>query len=103
MTRIDENQACKNQVRKNQVRKNRVHEIRILDLDAGRLMVEESVVKAAVRKSKIRARVSMVSDNLAITRQGLLDQVPVLEINGSIVSQSKPICLADLMVLFKQF
>lgn len=86
-----------------QAHEDRVHEIRILDLDAGRLMIEESVVKAAVRKSKIKARVFMVSDNLAITRQGLLDQVPVLEINGNIVSRSKPIHLADLMVLFKQF
>ena len=78
-----------------------IHEIRILDLDAGRLMLEESLVKAAVRKSKIKAHVSMMADNLAITRQGLLDKVPVLEINGTIVSQSKPILLAEVMILLE--
>ncbi|MBI9091835.1 MAG: hypothetical protein JEZ12_21700 [Desulfobacterium sp.] len=79
----------------------KINEIRILDLDAGRLMLEESVVKAAVRKSKIKARVSMMADNLAITRQGLMDKVPVLEINGTIISHSKPLVLAEVMTLFK--
>ena len=36
-----------------------MHEIRVLDLDAGRLMVEEGVVKAAVRKLHLAARVTM--------------------------------------------
>jgi len=79
----------------------RINEIRVLDLDAGRLMIEENLVKLAVRKSKIKARVSMMADNLAITRQGLMGKVPVVEINGTIVSHSKPIVLADLMVLLK--
>ncbi len=65
----------------------RPHEIRVLDLDAGRLMIEENLVKRAVRKTGIKARVSMVADNLAITRQGLLDAVPVLEIDGTIISR----------------
>ena len=79
-----------------------IHKIRILDLDAGRLMLEESVVKAAVRKSKIKAHVSMMADNLAITRQGLMDKVPVLEINGTIASHSNPIVLADVMMLLEK-
>lgn len=79
----------------------KINEIRILDLDAGRLMLEESVVKAAVRKSKIKARVSMMADNLAITRQGLMDKVPVLELNGAIISHSKPLVLAEVMTLLK--
>lgn len=79
----------------------KIHEIRILDLDAGRLMIEESVVKAAVRKSKIKARVSMMADNLAITRQGLMDKVPVLELNGTMVSHSRPIVLEEVITLLK--
>ncbi|MFK5953049.1 MAG: hypothetical protein QM498_08320 [Desulfobacterium sp.] len=77
------------------------HLIRVLDLDPGRLMILENRVKTAVRKSGIKARISMVSDNLAITRQGLLDSVPVLEINGIIVSRSTPLMPADLASLFK--
>lgn len=80
----------------------KINEIIILDLDAGRLMVEESVVKAAVRKSKVKARVSMMADNLGITRQGLMDKVPVLEFNGKIVSHSKPLVLAEVMALLKE-
>ncbi|SMC99433.1 hypothetical protein SAMN02746065_11953 [Desulfocicer vacuolatum DSM 3385] len=77
------------------------HLIRVLDLDPGRLMILESRVKKAVRQSGIKARISMVSDNLAITRQGLLDSVPVLEINGSIVSRATPLLPDDLLALFK--
>ncbi len=77
------------------------HEIRILDLDAGRLMLEENLVKAVLRKLKIKARVSMMADNLAITRQGLMDKMPVLEVNGTIVSHSKPLVLAEVMTLLK--
>jgi hypothetical protein len=43
----------------------------------------------------------MVSDNLAITRQGLMDSVPLLEINGIIVSRSTPLMPHDLASLFK--
>lgn len=76
------------------------HSIRVLDLDPGRLMILENRIKAAVRKSGIRAHISMVSDNLAITRQGLMDSVPVLEIDGTIVSRSKPLLKDDLMNFF---
>ena len=65
--------------------------IRILDLDPGRLMVLEPRVKQALRRAGIKARVESVSDNLAITRQGLLDQMPVLEINHRIVSRARPL------------
>lgn len=77
------------------------HLIRVLDLDPGRLMILENRVKTAVRKSGIKARISMVSDNLAITRQGLMDSVPVLEINGIIVRRSTPLMPDDLASLFK--
>lgn len=78
-----------------------MHEIRILDLDAGRLMIEEGIVKAAVRQSKIKARVSMMADNLAIARQGLMSLVPVLEIDGKIVSQGKPLVLAEVKIVLE--
>lgn len=77
-----------------------MHEIRVLDLDAGRLMVEEGVVKAAVRKLHLAARVTMVADNLAIARQGLMASVPIIEVDGVIVSKGKPIILAEVMELF---
>ncbi len=76
------------------------HIIRVLDLDPGRLMILENRVKKAVRKSGIRARISMVSDNLAITRQGLMDSVPVLEINGTIVSRATPFLPGHLLEIF---
>jgi len=76
-----------------------MHEIRILDLDAGRLMMEEGIVKAAVRQSKIKARVTMMADNLAIARQGLMSAVPVLEFDGRIISQGKPLVLAEVKML----
>ena len=76
------------------------HLIRVLDLDPGRLMILENRVKAAVRKSGIKAHTSMVSDNLAITRQGLMDSVPVLEIDSTIVSRSRPLLKEDLMNFF---
>lgn len=71
--------------------------VRILDLDAGRLMQEEAMVKRAFRKLKQKAYYSMVSDNLAITRQGLLDKVPVLEVNGTIVSHSRPLVFEEVV------
>ena len=78
------------------------HEIQILDLDAGRLMVAENQVKAAVRKANLRARVSMMADNLAITREGLLDSVPVIKINGRIVSRKAPVTPELLTALFSR-
>ena len=80
----------------------RPHDIRVLDLDAGRLMIEENLVKRAVRKTGIKARVSMMADNLAITRQGLLDAVPVLEINGRIISQKTPLTMDRLVDCFSR-
>ena len=76
------------------------HIVRVLDLDPGNLMILEPRVKKAVRKAGIKAHVSMVSDNLAITRQGLMDSMPVLEINGTIVSKSKPLLPKDLDAIF---
>ena len=77
------------------------HTVRVLDLDAGRLMILENRVKTALRKARVKARISMVSDNLAITRQGLLDAVPVLEVNGVIVSRGTPLTLDRLVACFK--
>jgi len=77
------------------------HEIRILDLDAGRLMIEETLVKKAVRKSGIKARVSMVSDNLAIARQGLMDKVPAIELDGIVLCHSRKIRIEELILLFQ--
>ena len=76
------------------------HEVRILDLDPGRLMILEPRVKKAVRKAGLKAHVTTMSDNLAITRQGLMDSMPVLEINGTIVSKSKPLLPKDLDAIF---
>jgi hypothetical protein len=76
-----------------------IHEIRVLDLDAGRLMILENRVKTAVRRLELRARISMVADNLAITRQGLLDKVPVLEVDGKIVQHSHPMDTPGLIKL----
>lgn len=81
----------------------KVHDIRILDLDAGRLMQLEAHVKSVVRKLKLKARVSMVSDNLAIARQGFMDKVPIIEIDGRIVSHSIKIQTDQLTRLFKLF
>lgn len=78
-----------------------IHTVRVLDLDAGRLMTLENRVKAALRKTGVSARISMVSDNLTITRSGLMDAVPVLEVNGIIVSRSKPLSPDDLVTYFK--
>lgn len=78
-----------------------MYEIRVLDLDAGKLMQEESAVKAAVRKSKISARVTMMADNLAITRMGLLADMPAIEIDGRIVMKGKPIDQQEVMNLFQ--
>lgn len=80
---------------------NIIYEIRVLDLDAGKLMQEESAVKAAVRKSKINTGVTMVADNLAITRMGLLADVPAIEIDGKIVMKGKPINQQEVMTLFQ--
>ena len=77
-----------------------VNTVRVLDLDAGRLMILENRVKTALKKAGVNARISMVSDNLAITRQGLMDAVPVIEVNGKIVSHSTQLGLADLVALF---
>ncbi|HCY86825.1 MAG TPA: hypothetical protein DHV36_16975 [Desulfobacteraceae bacterium] len=77
------------------------HTVRVLDIDAGRLMILENRVKTALRKARVKARISMVSDNLAITRQGLLDAVPVLEVNGVIVSRDTPLTLDGLVACFK--
>lgn len=78
-----------------------MYEIRVIDLDAGKLMQEESIVKAAVRKVKLKARVTMLADNLAISRMGLMEHVPAIEINGRIVSSGKPIVLEDAMQLLQ--
>ncbi|MBT4287867.1 MAG: hypothetical protein HOD92_11060 [Deltaproteobacteria bacterium] len=76
-------------------------DIRIMDLDAGRLMVAEGVVKIAVRKTGKKAHVTMMADNLGITRQGLMDRVPLIVIDGKIVSESKPILLPDVVKLLE--
>ena len=79
-----------------------IHEIRVLDLDAGRLMIAESKVKSAVRRLNLRARINMVADNLAITRQGLLDKTPVLLVDGKIVQHSRPIETSQLIELLSE-
>jgi hypothetical protein len=78
-----------------------MYEIRVFDLDAGRLMQEEGVVKAAVRKLHIKARVTMMADNLAIARMGLMEHVPAIEVDGRIVASGKPILLKETMALFE--
>ena len=77
------------------------YDIRIMDLDAGRLMVAEGVVKIAVRKAGKKANVTMMADNLGITRQGLMDRVPLIVIDGKIVSESKPILLPEVVKLLE--
>lgn len=79
-----------------------MYEIRVLDLDAGRLMIEEGVVKAALRKLHISAHVTMVADNLAIARQGLMGSVPIIEVDGVIVCKGKPLILTEVMDLFRR-
>lgn len=79
-----------------------MYEIRVIDLDAGKLMQEEGVVKAAVRQLKLKARVTMLADNLAISRMGLMAHVPAIEVNGRIVSHGKPIVLQEVMQLFQE-
>jgi len=76
-------------------------DIRIMDLDAGRLMVAEGVVKIAVRKTGKKAHVTMMADNLGIARQGLMDRVPLIVIDGKIVSESKAILLPDVVKLLE--
>ena len=78
-----------------------IPQIRILDLDPGRLMVLEPRVKSILRRAGFKARVEMVSDNLAITRLGLLDKMPALEINGFIVSHSRPLAPERLKMLLQ--
>lgn len=77
-------------------------EIRVIGLDAGKLMQEEGVVKAAVRKLHLKARVTMLADNLAISRMGLMEHVPAIEVNGRIVSSGRPIVLQEVMQLFQE-
>ena len=79
-----------------------MYEIRVIDLDAGRLMQEEGVVKAVVRKLHIKARVTMMADNLAIARMGLMEHVPAIEVDGRIVARGKPILLKETMALFTE-
>lgn len=76
-------------------------EIRVIGLDAGYLMQDEGVVKLAVRKLKLKARVTMLADNLAISRMGLMEYVPAIEFNGRIVSSGKPIVLDEVMQLLQ--
>ena len=64
-------------------------------------MTFENGVKAALKKAGINARVSMVSDNLAIARQGLMDALPVLEVNGMIVSRNKNLSRDELVRCFR--
>jgi len=67
----------------------------VIDLDAGRLMQEEGVVKAAVRKLHLKARVTMMADKLAISRMGLMEHVPASGFNG------RPILLQEVMQLLQ--
>jgi len=76
-------------------------EIRVIGLDAGYLMQDEGVVKLAVRKLNLKARVTMLADNLAISRMGLMEYVPAIEFNGRIVSSGKPIVLDEVMQLLQ--
>lgn len=66
-----------------------MHEICVYNLDAGALMQDEAAVKSVVRKLKIRARVSMLADNLEITRLGLLASMPVITVDGKIVLKKR--------------
>ena len=78
-----------------------MYEIRVINLDAGKLMQEEGVVKAAVRKLHLKARVTMLADNLAISRMGLMEHVPAIELNGRIISSGKPLVLQEVMQLLQ--
>jgi len=78
-----------------------MHEIRVIGLDAGLLMQDEGVVKMAVRKLKLKARVTMMADNLAISRMGLMEHVPAIELNGRIVSSGKPLVLDEVTQLLQ--
>lgn len=77
-----------------------MHKIRVVNLDAGALMQDEGVVKAVVRKLKIQAKVTMMADNLEITRLGLLNSVPAIEVDGKIVCKKQPIKFAQVKELF---
>jgi hypothetical protein len=79
-----------------------MYEIRVIGLDAGMLMQEEGVVKMAVRKLNLKARVTMLADNLAISRMGLMEHVPAIELNGRIVSSGRPIVLDEVMQLLQR-
>jgi len=79
-----------------------MHEIHVYDLDAGLLMQEEGLVKAVVRKLKLNAKVTMMADNLAITRMGLLASMPAIEIDGKIVLKGEPITLAGVRDLLER-
>ena len=79
-----------------------MHLIRVLNLDAGALMQDEGVVKSVVRKLKIKAKVTMMADNLEITRLGLLASMPAIEVDRKIVHKGQPIKLADTTELFQK-
>ncbi len=78
-----------------------MHQIRVFNLDAGALMQDDGVVKAVMRKLKIQAKVTMLADNLEITRLGLLASMPAIEVNGKIVHKGQPITLARVKELFR--
>ncbi len=79
-----------------------MHLIRVFNLDAGALMQDEGVVKAVVRKLKIKAKVTMMADNLEITRLGLLASMPAIEVDGKVVLKGQPIKLAETKELFQR-
>lgn len=64
-------------------------------------MQDDGVVKAVVRKSKIQAKVTMLADNLEITRLGLLASMPAIEIDGEVVIKGQPITLAIVKEIFQ--
>ncbi|MFT5701081.1 MAG: hypothetical protein ACI8ZB_003970 [Desulforhopalus sp.] len=58
--------------------------------------------KAVVRKLKIKAKVTMMADNLEITHLGLLASMPAIEVDGKIVHKGQPIKLAKVIELFQR-
>ncbi|MDD9300939.1 MAG: hypothetical protein HUK40_00795 [Desulfobacter sp.] len=64
-------------------------------------MTAETIVKKALKKTSVKARVSMISDNLALARQGVMEKVPVLELDSRIISHSQLIRLDQSILLFK--